>query len=78
MGIIAHRMAKDAKLPHQRVGEILNERRGVTAEADLHLCAYFGLTPGYWLRVQLAYDLREAINTVGNIIKATVHPLKAP
>ena len=59
MGITAYRLAKDAKLPHQRVGEILNERRGVTAETDLHLCAYFGLTPGYWLRVQLAYDLRE-------------------
>jgi addiction module HigA family antidote len=77
MGITAYRLGKDAKLPHQRVGEILNERRGITAETDLHLCAYFGLTPGYWLRVQLAYDLREAINTVGSKIKAAVHPLKA-
>src|ERR1700691_4937858 len=70
MGITAYRLPQDAKLPHQRGGEILNERRGVTAETDLHLCAYFGLTPGYWLRVQLAYDLREAINTVGRKIKA--------
>ena len=77
MGITAYRLAKDAKLPHQRVGEILNERRGVTAETDLYLCAYFGLTPGYWLRVQLAFDLRKAINKVGAKIKASVHPLKA-
>jgi len=41
------------------------------------LSAYFGLAPGYWLRVQLAYDLREALNTVGPKIKATVHPRKA-
>ena len=77
MGIAAYRLAKDSKLPHQRVGEILNERRGIAAEADLHLCAYFGLTPGYWLRVQLAYDLREALNRVGARIKAAVHPLRA-
>jgi addiction module HigA family antidote len=77
LGITAYRLAKDAKLPHQRVSEILNERRGVSAETDLHLCAFFGLNPGYWLRVQLAYDLREAINTVGTKIKASVHPLKA-
>ena len=77
MGITPYRLAKDAKLSHQRVNEIVNEKRGITAETDLHLCAFFGLTPGYWLRVQLAYDLREAINTVGTKIKASVHPLKA-
>lgn len=76
-GITPYRLAKDAKLPHQRVNEIVNEKRGVSAETDLQLCAYFGLTPGYWLRVQLASDLREALNTVGRTIKATVHPLKA-
>ena len=31
-----------------------------TTDTDLHLCMYFGQTPGYWLRVQLAFDLREA------------------
>jgi antitoxin HigA-1 len=77
LGITTYRLVKDAQLPHQRVSEILNERRGVTAETDLHLCAFSGLNPGYWLRVQLAYDLREAINTVGTKIKASVHPLKA-
>jgi addiction module HigA family antidote len=77
MGITPYRLAKDAKLPHQRVNEIVNERRGITAETDLHFCAYFGQTPGYWLRVQLAYDLREAINTVGSKVKALVRPLKS-
>ena len=75
--ITPYRLAKDAGLPQQRVNEIVNEKRRITAETDLHLCAYFGQTPGYWLRVQLAYDLREAINTVGPKIKAVVHPLKA-
>lgn len=77
LGITAYRLAKDAGLPHQRVNEILHERRGISAETDLHLCTYFGQTPGYWLRVQMAYDLREALNTLGPKIKATVHPLAA-
>lgn len=77
LGITPYRLAKDTKLPQQRVNEIVNEKRSITAETDLHLCAYFGQAPGYWLRVQMAYDLREAINTVGAKVKASVHPLKA-
>jgi antitoxin HigA-1 len=77
MGITAYRLAKDTKLPHQRVNAIVNENRGISPETDLRFCAYFGLSPGYWLRVQMAYDLREALNTIGAKIKATVHPLKA-
>ena len=77
MGLTPYRLAKDAKLPQQRVNEIVNEKRGITAETDLHLSTYFGQAPGYWLRVQLAYDLREVIHTLGPKIKATVHPLQA-
>jgi antitoxin HigA-1 len=73
MGLTPYRLAKDAKLPQQRV----NEKRGITAETDLHLSTYFGQAPGYLLRVQLAYDLREAIHTLGPKIKATVHRLQA-
>jgi addiction module HigA family antidote len=77
MGLTPYRLAKDAKLPQQRVNEIVNEKRGITAETDLHLSTYFGQAPGYWLRVQLAYELREAIHTLGPKIKATVQPLQA-
>jgi addiction module HigA family antidote len=35
MGITPYRLAKDAKLPHQRVNEIVNEKRSITAETDL-------------------------------------------
>ncbi len=77
LAITASRLAKGARLPHQRVNAILKERRGLTAEPDLHLCAYLGLEPGYWLRAQLAYDLREAVNTIGPKVKASIKPLQA-
>jgi len=41
------------------------EKRGITVDTDLRRCAFFGLEPGYWLRVQLAYDQREALHTIG-------------
>lgn len=77
MGITPYRPAKDARLPHQRVNGIVNEKRGITVETHLHLCAYFGLAPGYWLRVPLAYELRDAINNLGSKIKASVPSLRA-
>lgn len=76
LGITAYRLAKDTGLPAQRVNEIVNERRSITAETDLHLCAYFSQAPGYWLRVQLAYDLRAAQHAKGDEIRATVRALQ--
>ncbi|MFA7206411.1 MAG: HigA family addiction module antitoxin [Saccharofermentanales bacterium] len=57
LGITKYRLAKDIGVPAQRIGEIVAERRSVTADTDLRLCTYFGLTPGYWLRVQNLYDM---------------------
>jgi len=48
------RLATDTRLPHQRITEVVNAKRGTTAEADLHLRAYFGPAPGCWLRAPLA------------------------
>ena len=45
------------ELPAQRIGQIILGRRRVTADTDLRLCRYFGLTDGYWLRAQMAFDL---------------------
>jgi addiction module HigA family antidote len=77
MGITAYRLAKSTGLPPQRINQIVAEKRGITVDTDLRLCAFFGLEPGYWLRVQLAYELREALHTIGPKIKASVLPLKA-
>ena len=35
-------------------------RRSVTADTDLRLCRFFGLSDGYWLRAQAAYDIEVA------------------
>ena len=57
MGISQYRLAKETGIPAQRIGQIILGRRRVTADTDLRLCRYFGLTDGYWLRAQVAFDL---------------------
>jgi addiction module HigA family antidote len=60
MGISRYRLAKEIGVPAQRIGEIAAGRRAITADTDLRLCRFFGLSDGYWLRAQAAYDTAVA------------------
>jgi antitoxin HigA-1 len=56
LGLTKYRLAKDIGVPAQRIGAIVSGKRAVTADTDLRLCRYFGLSDGWWLRGQVAYD----------------------
>ena len=60
MGITKYRLAKEIGVPAQRIGEIVAGRRAITANTDLRLCRFFGLSNGYWLRAQAAHDTEVA------------------
>ena len=60
MGISQYRLAKEIGVPAQRIGQIIAGKRSITADTDLRLCRFFGLSNGYWLRVQAAYDTEIA------------------
>lgn len=60
MELTQYRVAKEIGVPAQRIGEIVSGRRAVTADTDLRLCRFFGLSNGYWLRAQAAYDTEIA------------------
>ena len=61
-----YRLAKEIGVPAQRIGEILAGRRAITADTDLRLCRFFGLSNGYWLRAQAAYDTEVAERALGS------------
>ena len=56
LGITKYRLAKEIGVPAQRIGDIVAGKRAVTIDTDLRLSRFFGLTDGYWLRAQAAYD----------------------
>ncbi len=60
MGISQYRLAKEIGVPPQRIGEIVAGKRAITADTDLRLSRFFGLSNGYWLRAQMAHDTEVA------------------
>jgi addiction module HigA family antidote len=60
LGISQYRLAKEIGVPPQRIGEIVAGKRAITADTDLRLCRFFGLSEGYWLRGQARFDTETA------------------
>ena len=65
MGLSRYRLAKEVGVPAQRIGDVVNGQRAITADTDLRLCRFFGLSDGYWLRAQAAYDIEVAQRALG-------------
>lgn len=60
LGVSQYRLAKAIGVPASRISEIITGQRAITADTDLRLCRFFGLSPGYWLRAQAAHDTEVA------------------
>ena len=60
IGVSQNHLAQAIGVPGNRIHAIINGTRDITADTDLRLCKFFGLTDGYFLRLQNAYDTLEA------------------
>jgi antitoxin HigA-1 len=69
MGLSQYRLAKEIEVPAQRISGIVGGKRSITADTDLRLCRFFGLSNGYWLRAQVAFDTEVAERTLGPLLK---------
>ena len=72
MNLSQYRVAKEIGVPAQRIGEIVAGRRSITADTDLRLCRFFGLSNGYWLRAQVAYDTEIAAERLSSELDSIV------
>src|SRR6266704_4265571 len=77
MGISRYRLAKEISVPAQRIGDIVAGKRGVTADTDLRLCRFFGLSNGYLLGAQAAYDTEVAEEALATTIRR-IKPWRSP
>jgi antitoxin HigA-1 len=75
LGMSKYRLAKSIGVPAQRIGDIIAGKRGVSADTDLRLCRFFGLSDGWWLRLQVGYDTILAKRKLGEELKK-ITPLK--
>jgi addiction module HigA family antidote len=77
LGLSINRLARDLHVPVNRVSEIVNGKRGVTADTALRLARYFGSTAEFWLNLQSSYDLGCASRDVSGLIARDVRPRHA-
>jgi addiction module HigA family antidote len=59
-GISSYSLSKKIGVPQTRISEIINERRGITADTAIRLSAFFGNSSQFWLGLQNDFDLENA------------------
>lgn len=75
-GFSANALARQLRVPPNRVTAILNGTRSVTADTALRLSRFFGNAPEYWLGLQQRYELELARREVGMLVVREVSPLR--
>ena len=69
LGMSQYRLAKEISVPPRRIGEIVAGRRAITPDTDLRLCRFFGLSDGWWLRLQADYDTEMTRDAMAQVLE---------
>lgn len=72
MNITQNQLAKDINVPANRVSQVINGKREITADTALRLGKYFGIEPEFWLNLQMRYNMKIAQGKVGKKIEKEV------
>ena len=72
MGLSQNGLARAIRVPPRRINEIVLGKRAITADTDLRLARYFGLSEGFFLGLQADYELMERRRTIGAELKTIV------
>jgi addiction module HigA family antidote len=76
LGLTMNRMAMDLRVPVTRIADIVNKRRGITADTALRFARYFKNSPAFWMNLQTRYDLEVAEDKIAAKVQRDVQPLQ--
>ncbi len=76
LNLSANALALALRVPATRISEIVNERRGISADTAYRLSVYFGTTPDFWMHMQIHYELSVLQSTSSKQIRKEVRPRK--
>jgi antitoxin HigA-1 len=76
LGISINQLSRDLSVPPNRISEIVNGKRAITADTALRLERYFGVEAQFWLNLQTEFDLRVMKRKIGADIKKRIIPAK--
>lgn len=69
LGMSAAELARQLKVPTNRITQILKGQRAITGDTALRLGHFFGTSPEFWLNLQKIYELRQAEKKTGETIR---------
>jgi addiction module HigA family antidote len=72
MELSQNRLALDICVPARRINEIVHGKRRITADTALRLARYFGMSPQFWLGLQMDYDLDVASDQLSDRLEKEV------
>ncbi len=72
MSLSQNRLGLDLGVPPRRINEIVHGKRRVSADTALRLGRYFGMSPQFWLGLQMDYDLDVEEDRLGKQLKREV------
>lgn len=70
MGLSQNELARALHVPPRRINEIVLGKRVVTADTDLRLARYFGISEGFFLGLQADYDLMQKRREISSALKS--------
>jgi len=70
MGLSQTALARAIGVPPRRINEIVLAKRAISADTDLRLARYFGVSDGFFLQLQTDYDLLARRRKIGPALKA--------
>jgi addiction module HigA family antidote len=76
LGISINQLSRDLSVPPNRISEIVNGKRAITADTALRLERYFGIEAQFWLNLQTEYDLRTMKRKIWADIEKRIIPAK--
>lgn len=76
LGISINQLSRDLSVPPNRISEIVNGKRSITADTALRLQRYFGVEAQFWLNLQTEYNLRMMKRKIWADIERRVIPIK--
>lgn len=74
MGLSQNRLALDMGVPPRRINEIVLGKRSISADTALRLGRFFGMSPQFWLGLQMDYDLDVTADALAARLEREVKP----
>lgn len=78
LGVSINQLARDLAVPPNRISQIVNGKRAITADTALRLQRYFGVEAQFWLNLQTEYDLRIIRRKIWDDIQRRIVPAQNP